>query len=261
MCYFAIMTPQDTTLLPGTTLPDTLLSNSNGSLLDGNGVGYPHAPLMGPHTSDWVFLILTLTLVGIAILLYNFNRRFKQSIQSFFQFYSLHQLSREGNFMTERVGLILYSIFLICLSMFTYQANFFLSDGYIFSDRGIPLFIKILLGYTLFFTTKSGIYFFSGRIFETREASYYIVLDDFLISCINGLILLPILFITTYSPSVAVFYIGIGLLCITFIYRLVRAVAIGLNVSQFSLFYLFLYLCSLEIVPVMVIAKLLFEGS
>ncbi|PLW96829.1 MAG: hypothetical protein C0593_10250 [Marinilabiliales bacterium] len=232
-----------------------------GGIVSGDGSAYPHMRIMPEGTSDWIFILLVLSLCGISIILYNFNHRFRQSIQTFFQFYNLHQFTRDGNFISERTGIFLYGIFLIGLSMFTYQANFFLGDSYIFVDSGISLFVKIFIGYTLFFLTKSGIYFISGRIFETREASFLVILDDFIISCVNGLILLPILFITTYSPTPAIFIAGLSILGLTFIYRMIRAVAIGLSVSQFSLFYLFLYLCSLEIVPVMVIGKILAGNS
>lgn len=260
-CYFALMTPEDTIVNIHKNALEPLLHQGMDAVYNGNGLRYPDAPLMESHNSELVFIILMFTLIGVAILTYNFNRRFKQSIQSFFQFYSLHQLTRDGNFITERVGITLYAIFLICLSLFTYEANFYLSDGLLFTDQGIRLFIKILVGYTLFFSVKSGINFIVGRIFETHEAAYLLVLDDFIISCVSGLILIPILFLTTYSPTPAIFYTGIIILVFTFIYRMIRAVAIGINVSQFSLFYLFLYLCSLEIVPILVIAKVLVDNS
>ena len=238
-----------------------VLSPQFSPILQGSGSGYPSAEVMANNSKDWMFIFLIGCMVGIGILRYQFNRRFKQSIQAFFQIYSLNQFTREGNFMSERVGIILFSIHLICLSMFTYQANFLLGSGGIFVGTGISLFFKILAGYLIYFLTKTGINQLTGVIFETREASYLIILEDFNTSCINGLILIPILFFTTYSPSPIMLYIGAAILMLTFIYRLIRASVIGFTYAPFSLFYLFLYLCSLEIVPLVVIIKILAGNS
>jgi len=239
----------------------SVLLSQFSPIIQGSGLGYPSADVMPHNTMDWMFIFLIGCMVGIGILRYQFNRRFKQSIQTFFQFYSLNQFTREGNFMSERVGFILFSIYLICLSMFTYQANFVLGSGSLFIGSGISLFLKILVGYSIYFLTKTGINQLTGIIFETREASYLIILDDFIIGCINGLMLIPILFFTTYSPSPIIFYIGGAILAFTFFYRLIRASIIGFTYAPFSLLYLFLYLCSLEIVPLVVIIKILAGNS
>lgn len=230
-------------------------------ILQGSGSGYPSAEIMEHSSKDWMFIFLIGCMVGIGILRYQFSRRFKQSIQAFFQFYSLNQFTREGNFMSERVGVILFSIYLICLSMFTYQANFALGSGSLLVGSGISLFLKILVAFSVYFLTKTGINQLTGIIFETREASYLVILDDFNIGCINGLILIPILFFTTYSPSPVIFYIGGAILVFTYFYRLIRASVIGFTYAPFSLLYLFLYLCSLEIVPLVVIIKILVGNS
>ena len=255
MCYFADMTPL--------AIAENI-ANTPGfpqALLQGSGKGYPHIENMPQGATIWTFLLLIGTLTGVAILLYNFNRRFRQVVQAFLQFFSLNQFIREGNFIQERTGFILYTIFLLCISLFTYLTAGYFNNITLFTDTGISLYFKILTGYIIFFILKSGMHYFTGFLFETREAGYLIVLDEFIINSINGLILVPVLFIATYSPSAYIYYTGIGILALPFIYRMIRAVAIGLNVSQFSPFYLFLYLCSLEIVPVMVIVKVLSGNS
>ncbi|MBK9400591.1 MAG: DUF4271 domain-containing protein [Bacteroidetes bacterium] len=43
--------------------------------------------------------------------------------------------------------------------------------------------------------------------------------------------------------------LSIAVVCLLFLYRLVRAVLIWTGIPGFSLFYLFLYLCAFEIAP------------
>ncbi|PID93054.1 MAG: hypothetical protein CSA95_08900 [Bacteroidetes bacterium] len=254
ICYFATMAI--TNLIQQT---DNLLREIPiaGDLIAGNGADYPRIMFMRSHPHEWTFIILLFLLIGIAISLYHFHRRFYQFIQAFFKYHTLNQLRREGNFMMERLGVTLYTIFLVGISIFTYQAITYFKVFSLPPGHGSVVFLKILVGFLLFFFLKSAIYYLVGWVFNTQKSAYLLILDDYLIKSFNGLILLPILFISTYYPSPTLFYIGLTVLSIIFIYRILRASLINREDSQISLFYLFLYLCSLEVVPVVAIAKTL----
>ncbi len=256
ICYFAMMAianliPQANSLLLGVS------AERAGSIIAGNGAGYPRIMFMRSHPHEWTFFVLLFLLMGIAVSLYHFHRRFHQFTQAFFQYHALNQLRREGNFMTERIGVTLYIIFLIGISIFTYQAALYFRLFNLHPGHESATFFKILSGFLLFFLIKSALYYLVGWIFDTQKSAYLLILDDYLINSFNGLILLPILFITTYYPSPILFYAGLGILSIIFIYRILRAILINKEISRISLFYLFLYLCSLEVVPVVAIAKTL----
>jgi hypothetical protein len=54
-------------------------------------------------------------------------------------------------------------------------------------------------------------------------------------------------------------YIAICIVFLLFIYRFFRGLSIGTGNTKFSLFHLFLYLCTLEILPYMIVAKLVLK--
>jgi hypothetical protein len=74
-----------------------------------------------------------------------------------------------------------------------------------------------------------------------------------------GLIMLPVVicleFVKHVNPVVFIYtglFLIIGFLCM----RLLRGIVIGMRSNRVSKFYLFLYLCTLEIVPFVILVKL-----
>jgi len=63
-------------------------------------------------------------------------------------------------------------------------------------------------------------------------------------------------FFRQVSPSVFI-YAGYAIIGGFLAVRLIRGLAIGFNSSRVSKFYLFLYLCTLEILPFIVLVKLI----
>ena len=92
-----------------------------------------------------------------------------------------------------------------------------------------------------------------------NEIGFY----SFIVSITNkviGYLLLPALFILAYVPQSAQFYvlyILLGILAIIYIYRALRGLAIGSNTILFHKFHFFIYLCTVEIAPVVILLKLL----
>jgi hypothetical protein len=70
-------------------------------------------------------------------------------------------------------------------------------------------------------------------------------------------VLFPVVALINYYPSknpVFIVYIGIFIVAVSYAFLLQRGIYILLK-KQFSIFYLFLYLCTLEFVPLFLIYK------
>lgn len=70
-----------------------------------------------------------------------------------------------------------------------------------------------------------------------------------------GLIILPILLISIYSGLSWLLALGSLVLLVFIITRWVFAMALGLRITKFSWFHIILYLCTLEIIPFLMIIK------
>jgi hypothetical protein len=78
---------------------------------------------------------------------------------------------------------------------------------------------------------------------------------------INGIILLPALVGIVYLNSTIILYITLIICVLLFIFRFMRGFFIGLTLTKFSYLFLFVYLCTLEIMPVLMLIKLLLMTS
>jgi hypothetical protein len=114
--------------------------------------------------------------------------------------------------------------------------------------------MALILG---FFLGKKLLYWIMGSLFigtsDTRELMFN--MDNSYRA--EGIILFPIVGVITFEPfGNAVFAIAAGIFTLLFFYGILlkRAVSILLK-KQVSIFYLFLYLCTLEFLPLLIIYK------
>lgn len=247
-------------LNPATTIRDTArqLSQQN-SLFEGHALQVQHTkPII--HYSNYDYVIAGVLFVAFLffVWMYSQNRkRLGQLIKAFYVNRFANQLLREEVSVGNRMTAVLSVLFVLTLSLFAVQANsyfgwmafkngplaYFVIAGSIFLAYGIKLLgIRIV-----------------GWVFQVkREASDYIF-TVFLFGNSLGLFLLPVVVCLAFVRQIQAgyfVYFGLFLVASFLAVRLVRGVVIGYNSSRVSKFYLFLYLCTLEIVPLMVLLKL-----
>jgi hypothetical protein len=190
--------------------------------------------------------------------LYTVNRkRLNQVIRAFYISRYANQLSREEISIGNRVSIFLSLLFVITITLFVVQLNRY----YHFSPVEESPLLFLIIGLTV-----AGIYFckilvvkFFGFIFQTgKEAGEY-TMSLFLFGNVLGLFMMPVVICLSFArqiPAQVFIYGGLAVIGTFLCARLVRGVIIGLNSSRVSTFYLFLYLCTLEILPFVVLVKL-----
>lgn len=206
----------------------------------------------------WVAGILLLLYILFVWLYVSNRKKLNQVIRAFYVNRSGGQLSRDELALGNRVAVFLSIFFIVTSAIFIshllpyYGFAFFSSN---FTLLSIVTGILIALAYGFKFLIIRLI----GFIFKVqKEAAEYSMLV-FLFCNTLGLFMLPIVvgltFIDQVSPSV---FINTGLALIAFfiVVRTLRGLFLGLNSSRISKFYLFVYLCTLEILPFVVLAKL-----
>lgn len=97
----------------------------------------------------------------------------------------------------------------------------------------------------------------TGFIFDTQaeanqQNSLYLSTDYAL-----GILLLPVVITLVFAFWKVAVYIGILLVFIALLFRWFQTIYIGKKLGDFSLFHLFMYLCTLEIIPLLLLVKLL----
>ncbi|MDR0969641.1 MAG: DUF4271 domain-containing protein [Lentimicrobiaceae bacterium] len=75
------------------------------------------------------------------------------------------------------------------------------------------------------------------------------------VSTITAALLIPLMLMMMYNPSRIFFFIGSGFVVAMFVFKILESFFEIASTASFSRFYIFLYLCSLEIVPVLLALK------
>lgn len=207
---------------------------------------------------EWAFLILFLCISGLAWTRYYFNRRFRQIFQVFLSGRYYNQLVRSGDVYTERISVNLFLIFVLTVPLLIFQFNYQYS---IFSLPDSPFgnilpYSFILLGVLILYSLKMLCIHLCGLIFKTGELTTEYMITNYVFNLIEGLVLLPLLIVIVFTGSELFLQISIGVFFLVFIYRLLRSLSIGLKGSRYPIIYLLMFFLSIEILPLLVIWKL-----
>ncbi|MFI5150597.1 MAG: DUF4271 domain-containing protein [Bacteroidia bacterium] len=210
------------------------------------------------NNDGFLFLILFLAFIFFVFVKIYSRRKLQQLFLAFIKPSAMNQLLREEYAFTDRSTILLLALSWLILPLFIFQAithfhpSYLLSDGIILYAQGLVCFgamylVKILSIRFLALTT--------GFKAEGSEYIYTILLFN----KVAGLIMFPLVLLLAFARQlnpVHLLYIGISILSILLIYRLLRLIQVALSTSGVSVLYLFLYLCTLEILPFVVIIKL-----
>jgi hypothetical protein len=104
---------------------------------------------------------------------------------------------------------------------------------------------------------------FMGWVFQIKEASDNYIFTVFFFNKIIGILLLPLVIYLLISSRFAnqISMVALFLLCVILIYRYALSYISLAKTIQLNKFHFFLYLCTLEIVPLLIIYKMLLNNS
>ncbi|HTF05699.1 MAG TPA: DUF4271 domain-containing protein [Bacteroidia bacterium] len=204
----------------------------------------------------WIHTILFTSFTMLVVLRVFDFRRLVLLVQGFVRASSVAVLYREESALSSRVSIFLLFNFILMASLFAWQAS-----GVIFVDYPEPVAVFwIALAILVTYIVKIISIRFLGFLFEMREAAQEYVYNIVLFNKTVGLVLFPVTLCLAYARQLPQdWLVGIGLVCwgIVLLYRFVRLSWIGLSVRGVSVLYIILYLCTLEILPFVVIVKAL----
>jgi hypothetical protein len=208
------------------------------------------------YSTDWIFISFLLCLVFATIFTFKNNKRISQLFKAFLVPHFTNQLIREGNIMRE---FFIYPLLLIYFTSFSLLISYVLHS---FFDFEIALGQSLLISLVvfLFFILKISLINIIGWVFHTKKETFEYMTNYMIFSIVMGVFLFPFVFFLIYStPFISVFilYTVLIILAIIFVYRTIRGLLIGLSSERYGLYYLFLYLCTVEILPLCISVKLL----
>lgn len=245
----------DTTMQPK---PD--ISADTSLIISEQGSNFEANPIER-NSYDWITGLLIVCFIIYAWIRFKYKRRIYQIFQAFLAKNYANQFAREGNLFKEIIFIPLIAFASISISIFYFQCNNYFHINFLNELPGVLSFLFILAIILSFWFAKITLIKLLEIIFETKSTTYEYLLSMHIHFILNGLILLPILILTTYITNEVFLTAGIFLSAAIYLMWIYRAFSIGLKEKAFSVSYLFLYLCTFEILPVFVLAKLLINNN
>ena len=210
----------------------------------------------GSIYTDWLLFLLVFSTIILGWIRVFYNKYLRDIIQAGHNNQWSKRVLEEKNAVLQRVSFFLNIAFVLNFSIFLFLTlNYY--EIHFLNLYGYMQFVFILGSIIAVYIVKF-IYLkiFGFIILEYKAINEYIH-NVFLYNKIVGLVFFPIIwFIPFIDSEYSKYFIYVGLLAfvLAFLFRIVRGIinCIKINVS---IFYIILYLCALEILPVLIIYR------
>ncbi len=211
-------------------------------------------PIESLENRDWMLWFLLAGLVVLSIAWFNFPVQCERSLYAVLGLRFFSQIDKDGGFFKGAHNYLLFLNFLIVLSLLIYQSLYYADMLELWKDADQEyVFVAILLMILSFYILKFLFLNFIAWVFNTQRAGSIYLGNIFVFNHFVGLILMPLVFHNAFNPSAEAIYVMLSLVVGANVYKVIRGSVIAHKVSGFSVYYLFLYLCGVELLPLLVV--------
>jgi hypothetical protein len=207
---------------------------------------------------QWIIIIIIGLVLYAAILNIIFNKNIKNVFLSFYSKRALVQAGKDDAQINFWAFMGLFLLFGLTFGLFLYQLASYKSIYY--SVSGFRLFTSFVLVILLLFAMKFLVLKFVGFIFDIQKLVTEYVSILYLTYFNIAFVFLPVtvcfsLLAAQFIPILLA--IAIVLIVIIFTWLYLRSSVNIISNFRFHKFYLFIYLCALEICPILILIKAL----
>ncbi len=206
--------------------------------------------------TGWILGIIIISIFIFAWIKLFFNKNYRTIIKSGYNYNYSVKLFKEANSGSKRVSSILNLIFILNTSVFIYLFTGYLNIKLPITDFTLIGFL--ILSIAIMYSIKYLVIKTIGFVFSSDSIASEYLSNIWLFNKLLGISLFPIIITLPYiNPSIKtpLAYIGLTIIFIFFIIRIIRSFQIVFKI-KLSIIYWILYLCTLEILPVLVLSKI-----
>lgn len=209
------------------------------------------------QTAKYVTLWILFSILLLSIARFLFPLRFKETLMAAWESRYFHQIEREGGLLNNWVSFVLFLNYLLALSLLFYLSIPYLGLAPLTKNIHPAMILLYSLGiFTGFYLLKYLLMSFTAWVFKTSGPTESYFRNHVIINQFAGITILPLLVINYYNPISWILYATWLILFILALYKLIRVSLIGLRIADISAYHLILYLCTIEIAPVLFAIKL-----
>lgn len=207
---------------------------------------------------QWVIATIIGLLLYTAILNRIMSKDFESVWQSFYSKRMLTQVSKEDGLINSWTFIGLFLLFGLTFGLFLYQLALY--NHVYYSISGVRLFISLSLIILVLFAVKFLVVKFLGFVFNINKLVSEYLSVSYLTYFNIAFVFLPVTVcfsLLTNKLIPFILTIALILIVIIFIWQYLRSSVNIISNILFHKFYLFVYLCALEICPILILIKAL----
>lgn len=210
---------------------------------------------------SWMIPVFLLAIGFVAYIRTVYFRRFQRLLASLASMRAVKQVMREELILSHRASLLLTILFALMGGLLLYDAGAFYQWGPK-SQNGLIWFGIFSLAILLIYLGKLVLIKLLEWIFASQEPLQEYLFTVFSFNKFLALALLPILILLNFTSITAApiwLTVGFTLVAVAWMVRIVRGLIIAVQ-NRIRGLYIILYLCALEIMPLLLFLKVAFSG-
>lgn len=206
--------------------------------------------------------VLLLVLVGLAFIRFAYPKRLQRLLQALLRVRILLQLMREEMVLTHHTAVILFLSFSGTSALLLYLAAHHF-EWHLTELLGPALFPVLFGVITLVYVGKIIVVKTIQVLFLIQSVLWEYLNYTFVVNALLGIVWIPLLMLALVSSSgmlQAVLFLALGIFALGWLIRMGQGILLAFN-QRVPGVYIILYLCALEILPLLVLAKWVLSGS
>lgn len=210
-------------------------------------------------SSDWIILLCLIWIALFAYVRITFPRRLQILLSSFFTDQYVNLFGRDERWLLNSFNLPMGALFFSSFALGIYRLAVLRFPTWLDGVYGLEVYLSIVLAIVVFYISKSILLLFLSRVLQIEPIVREALLSRYSRLQFASVVFFAFTFVSFFSAAGGelIFYIGLTLFLLSILISFFRSMR-RLRISNpFYLYYIFLYLCALEIAPLSILVKVL----
>lgn len=213
------------------------------------------------ESTDYLFYLLSGLVLFLAFIKATFPKYFQHVFKMLFQTSFRQKQTREQLAQNLLPSLLMNLLFVLVVGSFIAVV---VTQKKLTGLSFWELWLYSVVGLMALYCLKFLFLRFTGWVFRVKEASETYISIVFLVNKLLGVILLPMLWLVSFSDgelNVVGLTVSLCIVGFLILYRYILSLASVRDMLRVSAFHFFIYLCGVEILPIIIIYKVLFSKT
>ncbi len=209
------------------------------------------------HSFTYFLLLIVPVIISLWIFKSSFARiqgAFKAAFTNRHSSIFIRTYSLSNHFSTYLI--YFNSLLLMALTVWLYLNHTFENKN----EERFELFVIVFAALTGYFLFRYIVIQYVGALFHNKESSVQYLYRDYYFKAVIAIILSSMLLVSAYGPlSFIMLNLAASTIVLLFIYQTIQSFYYGISERAYGPLYFILYFCTVEIVPVLIVLKLISE--